>query len=226
MNDQQIIQLVLCALLFLSGYLSLLRLTARRTSVHEALPAAGAALLVMYLALAGAFCLIIVVSIGQTMLLPALLALMVCAVPAAGLRSLSGRWGEVRPLPAVLLVCWLLATLCLTLVLREDGSHTEILLHFDAFGEAIAQGSLEPMTHFALNAALFVPLGLLLPLALGAQASWLDSAASGLFLTTVIEGVQLLLQRGLCDVEDLAANLLGALLGHALCRVFFPRPAD
>lgn len=227
MNDQQTMQLILCALLLLCGYLFLLRRTARRVAAREALPAAGAVLLVLYLVIAAAFCLIVGISVGQAMLLPALLLLMLFAVPAAAARRLSSRWRELRPLPAALLLLWLIAAAYLTLAGREGGSRSEVLLHFDAATEAFQQRSFMPLAHFALNSALFVPLGLLLPLTLPGRIRCLDTAASGLFLTTCIESAQLLWQLGLCDVEDLAANLLGALLGYLLYRMFFPvRPPE
>ena len=220
MKELQTMQVLLSLLLILCGYWMLMRVHVRHTAALHSPLAIGAVVLIIYTAFAAAFCLVISLCVGQGLVLPALL-LMVFAMAAASIRTLSGSWREVRPLPAVLLLAWLLIAMYLTLFTREGGSRTEILVQFSAIAEAVRERSLLPLQHFGQNVILFVPLGMLLPLA-GRRVRWFDSAFAGLLLTSAIESVQLLWQLGLCDVEDLTANLLGALLGHVLCRVFFP----
>jgi glycopeptide antibiotics resistance protein len=41
----------------------------------------------------------------------------------------------------------------------------------------------------------------------------------GMLLTTIIETTQLLMRNGQCDLEDLAANTVGALLGLLLYKL-------
>lgn len=72
----------------------------------------------------------------------------------------------------------------------------------------------DALVGFALNVVLFVPLGLLLPLAWPRGARALPVATFGLGLSLLIELSQLFNNRT-TDVDDLAANALGTLVGFA-----------
>ena len=74
------------------------------------------------------------------------------------------------------------------------------------------------------NLALFVPLGLFLPLLWKKAQGW-RTPALGLGLSLLIEFIQLFIDRG-CDVNDLILNTMGAAAGFLLfllLRAFFPR---
>jgi glycopeptide antibiotics resistance protein len=67
---------------------------------------------------------------------------------------------------------------------------------------------------FAANVALFVPLGLLLRLALP-RATWLGAALLGAAISVVVEVLQVLGPR-VSDPRDVVANSIGALAGALL----------
>jgi len=74
------------------------------------------------------------------------------------------------------------------------------------------------------NVLLYLPLGLLFPLA-WRGASWWRIAAAGLAVSLVTELIQPVFGRSF-DLDDLIANLLGTLLGYllfVLVRLVFPR---
>jgi glycopeptide antibiotics resistance protein len=78
------------------------------------------------------------------------------------------------------------------------------------------------------NVAIFVPLGLLLPLVLPLRSALAVTAAAAA-LSLSIEGLQLLnavTGHGghIADVNDLLANVLGAPLGYALARAAYEVP--
>ncbi|MGO4536186.1 VanZ family protein [Leifsonia sp. 2MCAF36] len=71
------------------------------------------------------------------------------------------------------------------------------------------------VAEFSANVLLFVPMGLLFTVLLGAWRWWL-TVAIGVVATLVIEFVQLFLPERVSDPRDLLANTLGTLLGVAL----------
>ena len=71
------------------------------------------------------------------------------------------------------------------------------------------------VAEFSANVLLFVPMGVLFVLLLGAWRWWL-AVAIGVVATLVIEFVQLLLPERVSDPRDLLANTLGTVLGVAL----------
>lgn len=69
------------------------------------------------------------------------------------------------------------------------------------------------------NVLLFIPLGLLLPaVCKPMKRFWcfLLTAAAGI---VAIEVLQLLSGLGICDIDDLILNLVGALLGYLICHI-------
>ena len=71
------------------------------------------------------------------------------------------------------------------------------------------------VAEFSANVLLFVPMGVLFVLLLGAWRWWL-AVAIGVVATLVIEFVQLFLPERVSDPRDLLANTLGTVLGVAL----------
>lgn len=223
MSDYSAMSLVLSVLLVLSALLRLLRRTLCRSRGGAALPAAvtllGGGLL---LALAAA---VIIRFTGPHMLLPALLLLVLFLTGAAALEGLSRMRGKGMFLAASLLAAWLLGVAVITVMMRRSGD-TQVLLRFDALGAAMRKQSFEPLVDPLENLLLFLPLGLLLPRAdAEPHARWMNVLSTALLLTAAIEGAQLLFRLGQADVEDLAANVLGALAGFALQHIL-PRSAS
>lgn len=68
-------------------------------------------------------------------------------------------------------------------------------------------------TDFLLNIALFLPFGYLLPMLWRSHRSLRSVALSGAAFSLLIECSQLLTSRA-CDINDLIANTLGAVLGY------------
>ena len=216
-NDQQTIQIIFCVILSLCGYFCVLRTFAAKTMPHLSTVHTAGMLLVLYAVVMVAFCLIVSSYAGTAMLFPALAALTICVFVAATASTIGGRWHDVSVLPALLLLVYLVILTSATLLSRENVSSVIILLQFDALKQYVQHGDHATLSHLLLNIMMFVPLGLLLPLALPfSPTKLLDVLSSGLLLTTIIEGGQLLWQLGQVDVEDLAANIAGAVIGYAL----------
>ena len=112
---------------------------------------------------------------------------------------------------------WFAVVLYLTLFSRVGGdSHSvSVMTPFRGVTAALEQRSLKPLEHAFLNVLLFVPFGFLIP---GCNPRALRRAGfailGGLMTSTVIEGTQMALGLGVCDIDDIIANALGAAVGY------------
>ncbi len=84
-----------------------------------------------------------------------------------------------------------------------------------AWREAWNNYSTKNWLNVLLNVAMFVPLGVLLPLVSVKLRKWYISIGTALGLSMVIELLQLWRGTGICDIDDLFANTLGAVIGYA-----------
>ena len=165
----------------------------------------------------------------RSALFPAVLAVLACAVILAISHRLFQRkhkgskkfpWG--RALLSLLLVGYLVVLIYVTLFRTSEGRvASSINPHlFRAFREAWNAFTLQRWLNPLLNVAVFMPLGILLPLMAKPFRRWYATLAAGLGGSLLIEIAQYLLSRGTADVDDLFANTLGTMLGYCLCMAF------
>lgn len=120
-------------------------------------------------------------------------------------------WGKA--LLWLMFIGYLAIVLSVT-ILRGTGGYREWNLHlFRAWREAWNNYSVKNWANVLLNVAMFVPLGFLLPLLGNQFRKWYWSIPVGFAASMCIELVQLAIGRGICDVDDLFANTLGAVIG-------------
>ena len=122
-------------------------------------------------------------------------------------------WGKA--LLWMLFLGYLIIVLYATL-LRWDGLFgREWNLHlFRAWREAWNNFSTKNWANVLLNIAMFGPLGFLLPLMRKKFRKWYVTIPVGFATSMVIELLQLAMGRGICDVDDLFCNALGAAMGY------------
>ena len=121
-----------------------------------------------------------------------------------------------RALCALLLAIWAAVTVFVTLLRSESGEFAVRqwnLQLFLAWREAYQRFTLQIWLNVLLNIALFVPLGVLLPLLWKPFRRWHAALGAGFGASLLIELTQLFTGRGMCDVDDLFTNTLGAMLG-------------
>lgn len=122
-----------------------------------------------------------------------------------------------RPGELLTLTAYLLAVLYITLFMRVEGSNDRIQMELFHWLLAEPQEHADDFHHVLLNIAMFVPVGGLAALAVrGIRGRFLTSVSFGLFLSALIETLQLILKSGTCDIDDIVANTLGAATGAAL----------
>ena len=123
-------------------------------------------------------------------------------------------WGKA--VCAVLLVGWAAVTVFVTLLRSESGEFAARqynLQLFLAWREAYQRFTLQIWLNVLLNIALFIPLGVLLPLLWKPFRKWYAALGAGFGVSLLIELTQLFTGSGMCDVDDLFTNTLGAMLG-------------
>lgn len=123
-------------------------------------------------------------------------------------------WGKA--VCAVLLVGWAAVTVFVTLLRSEPNEFAARqwnLQLFRAWREAYQRFTLQIWLNVLLNIALFVPLGFLLPLLSKPFRKWYAALGAGFSVSLLIELSQFFTGRGMCDVDDLFTNTLGAMLG-------------
>lgn len=123
-------------------------------------------------------------------------------------------WGKA--VCALLLVGWAAVTVFVTLLRSESNEFAARqcnLQLFLAWREAYQRFTLQIWLNVLLNIALFVPLGFLLPLLSKPFRKWYAALGAGFGVSLLIELSQFFTGRGMCDVDDLFTNTLGAMLG-------------
>lgn len=122
----------------------------------------------------------------------------------------------------LLLLCYFGGLGAITFMNRmENGMRMAIQLRpFLAFREAWNSFTLQVWLNPLLNAAMFFPLGVLLPLSSKRFRRWYWMLAAGAGTSLAIEALQHVLSRGQADVDDLICNTLGAMLGYCLVMLF------
>ena len=123
-------------------------------------------------------------------------------------------WGKA--VCALLLVGWAAVTVFVTLLRSESGEFAVRqwnLQLFRAWREAYQRFTLQIWLNVLLNIALFAPLGFLLPLLTKPFRKWYTALVAGFGVSLLIELTQLFTGSGMCDVDDLFTNTLGAMLG-------------
>ena len=141
------------------------------------------------------------------------------AVIAITYRFYRKKHGE-RKFPWARTILWLLLLGYLLIVLyatvfRWFGGYQQWNLHlFRTWREAWNNFSAKSWANVLLNIAMFVPFGFLLPLFGKKLEKWYVTIPAGIGASMLIELLQLLLNRGVCDVDDLFCNSLGAVMGY------------
>lgn len=113
---------------------------------------------------------------------------------------------------------YLLAVLYITVFMRKGGSDDRVQMELFGWAEA---GYSEGFRHVFQNVALFIPVGLLYALLpKEGKKVFVSGASFGLLLSVLIETLQLLFRFGICDIDDILSNFLGAAIGAAAVAIW------
>lgn len=141
-----------------------------------------------------------------------------CSMEGAepGSRQRTGLTGSVRSrmwnvIIWFLFVVYMVVMFITVFLSREPGSRHGIdMTLFGTWGET-------PQAHaFVIeNILLFVPFGILYPVAVPGRWKYF-TVLTGMIISVVIETVQLVTQRGYCQLDDVVMNTLGSLVGYLI----------
>ena len=106
-----------------------------------------------------------------------------------------------------------------TLLIMSGGGRLSLRV-FAEFIEAWNTMSTTLWLNIVLNIAMFIPAGILFPLVFPKLDRWYKVTAAGAGMSFVIELLQLILNRGAADIDDLITNTLGCVIGYSLLAAF------
>lgn len=212
-------QLLLIVILLLCGYFYLFQAVARRAASRASIPLLAVVLLGVYLLISLPLVLIISQMGGMSFAFLSLLILAAFFGVYAFISFVVKNFRACNKTALVLFLLYLLMVSYITVFSRRGKVQTDILLSFDSIREAVNRRSLEPLQHLWLNIVMFVPIGALFAAIHPSLARVSTVLPLGMLLTTIIETAQLLMRNGQCDLEDLVANTVGALLGLLLYKL-------
>jgi len=109
-------------------------------------------------------------------------------------------------------------------VLLDRGSH-----YYSAYDLQLFNSYLDAWNSFSkvawrpiiLNIIMFVPIGILLPLWSEKLKTFWKAFAASIAMTFIIEFCQLLMKRGIFELDDIFDNTLGAVIGYCLIMIIF-----
>ncbi len=120
----------------------------------------------------------------------------------------------------LLLSEWIFLILGTCLIFRKSSAERHINLiplssYFDIGEHSYL---MEAAAVNVLNVILFIPVGLLLGFGFR-EMTWKTVLLSGLSLSLLMELLQFIFKRGLCEIDDVIHNLLGCIVGFALYKL-------
>ena len=129
-----------------------------------------------------------------------------------GVLIIARRLDLVRRIALSLLIPYLFLTIVATVFTRSPSAEAQIML--EPF-RTYRQYYTDDFTWFEIraNVLLFIPIGFLLPMVIK-KPVWL-SPIIGIGISVIIELIQLLTHRGLCETDDVISNTIGFLIGFA-----------
>ena len=110
----------------------------------------------------------------------------------------------------------------LTLGGRVKGNETNLILELRGMKAGVGKIQFQELIwgDFA-NFLLFMPYGILL--CAYKKKGLVTCVCSATWLSAIVEGLQLILKRGYCDINDLIWNVLGSVFGYGLCGIICNR---
>ena len=130
-----------------------------------------------------------------------------------GVLILARRLDLVRRIALSLLLPYLFLTIVATVITRSPSAEAQIMLEpFRTYWQYFT----DEFTLFEIraNVLLFIPIGFLLPMVIK-KPVWLPPII-GIGISVIIELIQLITHRGMCETDDVISNTIGFLIGFAV----------
>lgn len=223
------VELLLSALLILCGYFVVYQMAAANCRSRRILPVIAVMVLIIYSCFVGAMVLLYFYSGNDPIVIFGCLLLFALTGFFLLLQFCLKIRHQLQAGPLLLFFLYLAALLSVTLFVRVGSMRNDIQMEpFHQFKEAINTQNWEIVEHNIQNVILFIPMGVLIPLINQHYFQKFSYAFLAAMITsTCIETIQYLFQLGTCDIDDIIANTLGAVIGFLMARIylwFFTKP--
>lgn len=133
-----------------------------------------------------------------------------------------GRMAKAQSIAMVLLTAYIFLVFASTVFSRVPREYYRYeLIPFWSYRE-ILKGSWDLFWENILNVGLLLPIGMLLPMASGNRSKniFQRTLLAGVFISLVIESLQLFLKCGLFEFDDMFHNTIGVAIGYwGYCRM-------
>ncbi len=221
MNTTNIMQLIMIFVILLCGYMYLFQVVQKKNLNRSAMPLIAVVLFVLYVLIMGSVVFMLTRMGSMEMTLMALMILFSMLIVISLIYNLFRYFHDLNKGVLSIFAVYTLMVAYITLFSRDVRKSTDIVLQFSSIQESMRTGSTQPLQHFLLNTAMFVPFGFLFPLIFPEKLDrWLYVTGLGLMLTTLIEATQMYFKLGQTDVGDMVSNTLGILAGFILYKLF------
>ena len=220
-ENSSFMQILMIVILLLCGYLWLLQYVYQHAANRSNLPVLAIFLLLIYGGVSGMLMMILSRMGNMEVVFVSTLILAACVTVFMMLTFVIRRFREIQKRWLSIFIVYLLALAYVTVFSRDGVSNdTSIFAGFTSVQKFIETGDVGVFRHLMLNLAMFVPVGVLLPMIQPERLNKLMVVAPiSAMMTVMIESVQLLLRLGQCDLEDITANALGGVVGLLLYRI-------
>lgn len=206
---------MLITVLLVGGYLAVVQSVAEHAYSRRVIPLLSIVVLIIYLCAVGAMLLLYFFYGNDPFIIYSALVLFAfCAVALLVMKCIKNA-DTMNWTMFFIFLAYAALVAYVTIFVRVGTVNTSIRMEpFERLIKAFETGSFEAMEHDVLNMLMFVPLGGLIPLLNTKVFQKLgDACLFGLIASTTIETTQLIAQLGQCDINDIIANTLGAVVG-------------
>lgn len=216
------VELLLSALLIACGYFAAYQMTAANCRNRRILPVIAVVVLMIYACFVGVMVLLYFYSGNDPIVIFGCLLLFALAGFIALLRFCLKIRHQLQTGPLLLFFLYLAVLLTVTLFDRVGSIRDDIQMEpFHQLREALNTQNWEIVEHNVQNVILFVPMGILIPLINRHHFQKFSYAFfAGMIVSTCIETIQYLFRLGTCDIDDIIANTLGAVIGFLIARLY------
>lgn len=120
----------------------------------------------------------------------------------------------------LLFVIYFVGLLVVTLLDREIGKEYQLELElFWSYKETFLENNKDLGKQIIGNILVFVPWGIFVPNFIRREHRFLWTVGSACVLSVIIEGIQLMFRCGLCELDDVMNNTIGAVIGYGVCKI-------
>ena len=222
MKNNMTMQMIIIGVILLCGYIYLLQLVLKRAANKNSAPVIAVVLLLIY-GLVSIVLIYVLNTLGSAeMTMMGFLVLMAVSVLTVLLVGIIRSFKSLNKSWLVLFIIYLLSVAYITIFSRGEDNDTSIrMVPFASLTQARTKTT-DMLNHMLLNVAMFVPIGILLPMIYPEKLNkWSIALGVGLMCTVTIETTQLIFRMGQCDIDDIIANTTGALVGFLFYRIYF-----